>query len=331
MALPGRRRRPHPLEPLADPDRRRQLRRSRGRLDLARQQLRSRRRVHDAGHAGVRRRRALHRRRPAAAGGGYRRRHRRDALDLPRAGDDALPPLAALRLRQGRRLRGDRRPGRRLRHLAGLLPLGAGRRDRAAAGGLGRAGRHRQLLADRRRRPHPAAGGRLGSVAGLGRPLRPGPRHSPAARDGHRVVAAHRGQRRGGGARGPRAELRPDPHRERAGRHHGRRRPHRRGALEVPHDPAARRVRPRDLGERRLALVGRHVHLGAGLGRPRARARLPGDQRLDRAVLHGPPPRLQPVRRQRPGARRRRPGSGAGTSRSTAATSGTTTCRSPRS
>ena len=61
--------------------------------------------------------------------------------------------------------------------LARLLPLGARRRDRAAARGLGRPRRHRRLLAHRRRRPHPAPGGGLGTLAGVGRALRRGPRH----------------------------------------------------------------------------------------------------------------------------------------------------------
>ena len=86
-------------------------------------------------------------------------------------GDDALPAFAAHRLRQGSRLCGGRRPGRRLHHLARLLSLGVGRPDRATARGLGRAGGDRHLLAERCRRPHSAPGGRLGSVAGLGRPL----------------------------------------------------------------------------------------------------------------------------------------------------------------
>ena len=45
--------------------------------------------------------------------------------------------------------------------------------------------------------------------------------------------------------------------------------------------------------------------VGAGLGRPRAGPRLPRDERVDRAVVHGAPARPQPLRRKRAGARRR--------------------------
>ena len=70
--------------------------------------------------------------------------------------------------------------------------------------------------------------------------LRPGLRASAEARRDHVLVAADRGQRRRGGARRPRAELRPDANRERAGRHPGLRREDRQAALEVPRHPAAR-------------------------------------------------------------------------------------------
>ena len=118
------------------------------------------------------------------------------------------------------------------------------------------------------------------------------------------LVAADRGERRRRRARRAPAELRPDAHRERAGRRDGGRRGDRGGALEVPHDPAPGRVRPRDVAQRRLGMVGRHVDVGAGVGRPGARSRLSGDERVDRPELRRPPAGRQPVRRLRPRARR---------------------------
>ena len=67
----------------------------------------------------------------AAAGGGHRSGHRRDALDLPRAGDHPAPPLAAAGLRQGRRLRRGERARRDLRSPA--PPSSSGRSTRRPA------------------------------------------------------------------------------------------------------------------------------------------------------------------------------------------------------
>jgi hypothetical protein len=70
------------------------------------------------------------------------------------------------------------------------------------------------------------------------------------------VGPADRRERRRRRPQLPPAGLRADAGRERPGRHHGIRRGDRRVPLEVPRDPSAGRVRPRDVGERRLVLVG---------------------------------------------------------------------------
>ena len=219
-------------------------------------QLRAWRRDHVPIHAGLRGRRAVHGRRSAAAGGGDRRRHGRDALDLPGARDDQVFALAEGGLRKGRRLRGGGRTGRDLPYDARFLPLGFGRQDGAAPGELGHARTAGRFLPDRGRRSDTGPRAGLGALAELGRALRPGLRDSQAAGDDHQFVAPDRGERGGCGAQRPRTQLRPDPDRERPGRHYGLRRQNRKAALEVPRHPAARRGRPRHVGERRLA-VGR--------------------------------------------------------------------------
>ncbi len=95
------------------------------------------------------RRRALHRHRAAPPGRGDRRRHGRDEVDVSRAGDEPLLPLAAHRLRQGGRLREGRGPRGDLHLDARLLPLGAGRQDRPAARELGRSAGAAQRLSRR--------------------------------------------------------------------------------------------------------------------------------------------------------------------------------------
>ena len=273
-------------------------------MDLAERQLRSEPRLLQPRHADLRRRRPLHDRRAPPAGGGDGPGHGRDPLDLPGARDRPAPALAPAGLRQGSRLRGSERTWGDLRHEPRLLPLGARCRDGTPARELGEGNSAGGLSAERRPRPDPAARGGLGALAGPLGELRPGLRHSARAGDGDQLVAADRGERRRRRARRAPAELRPDAHRERAGRRDGGRRGDRGGALEVPHDPAPGRVRPRDVAQRRLGMVGRHVDVGAGVGRPGARSRLSGDERVDRPELRRPPAGRQPVRRLRPRARR---------------------------
>ena len=218
--------------------------------------------------------------------------------------------LSQAGLRERGRLRRDRRPRCDLYHVPRLLPLGARCQDRPAPGELGCAGAARWFRADRGCRSGTASPGGLGPVGALGRrTVRRRLRGPEGTGYGHRLGAADRGEWSGCGARGPPAQLRPDPDREHPGRHHGVRRQNGRAPLEVPRDPAAWGVRPRDLGERCLDVVGRHVDVGARVRRPGAGARLPRDERLDGPVLCGSSAGRQPVRRQP--ARAGRPDGGA--------------------
>ena len=90
-----------------------------------------------------------------------------------------------------------------------------------------------------------------------------------------------RGERRGGGRQLGRAGLQPDPRRERAGRHPRLRRADRRAQVEIPRHSSPRRVRARDVGERRVAVDGRRLVLGAHLRRPGTGARLRADESAD--------------------------------------------------
>ena len=111
----------------------------------------------------------------------------------------------------------------------------------------------------------------------------------------------------------------------------GVRRTDREAPLEVPRDPAAGRVRPRDVGERRLVVHGRRLVVGPDVGRPRARHRLHPDEPADHRLLRRLPAGRQPVRHERHRARRQDRASASGTSRRSTTTSGTTTCRTCRS
>ena len=93
-------------------------------------------------------------------------------------------------------------------------------------------------------------------------------RHPARARLHHQLLAADRRQRRDRRRQLRGAGLSPDAPRERAGRHPRLRRADRKVHVEVPRDPAARRVRARDVGERRVELDGRRVVVGADVGRP---------------------------------------------------------------
>ena len=110
-----------------------------------------------------------------------------------------------------------------------------------------------------------------------------------------------------------RAGLQPDAHRERARRHPGLRHEVREVHVEVPRDSAARRVRPRDVGERRVEVDRRHFVVGADVGRPRARSRLHPDQRRDDGLLRRVPAGRQPVQHERCWRWTSRPASGSGT------------------
>ena len=104
------------------------------------------------------------------------------------------------------------------------------------------------------------------------------------------------GRLRGPGDHGERrlgpVRLRARPAGERAGVQH----PDRRAGLVLQPDPAARRVRKRHLGGRRLGPGGAHERLGADVPRRRARTRLPPRRDAEQRLLRRPPPRRQPLR-----------------------------------
>ena len=78
----------------------------------------------------------------------------------------------------------------------------------------------------------------------------------------------------------------------------GLRRQDRQVHVEVPRHPAAGRVRPRDVGERRVEVDGRRLVVGADVGRSGARPRLHPDQRRDHRLLRRLPPGRQPVQHE---------------------------------
>ncbi len=220
------------------------------------------------GDADPGRRRALHQD-VDEPGRSHRRGNRRDALGLrPRHMGGRSAGQHRLQLARRRLL--VRRDGRA--HLPAhgqRVPLRPGRRDRPAG---------RQLRRRRRDRRHPGAS---------------------ASDSAPRVpvdVGADRGRRRRGGRVGGlrRTALPVGAARRRA----GLRRAHRRGAVGVPHDPAAGRVRQRDVGGRILARHRRRQRLGPAERRPRAGLRLRPDRHPHQRLVRRPPAGRQPVRRE---------------------------------
>ncbi len=332
VALPGRRRRAHAVSH-AEPDQRVEFRQAEGCLDLPGRQLRPGRRVH-----GARRRRststACSTRSSVSGGRSWRSIADTGETRWTFREPDTMRYLRSPRTDFGKGVAYAEVDGRGVIFISTpaffLWALDA--RTGRPLENWGTQGAAARLARQRGRRHDPGSGERLGSVAELeGREIRPGLRAAAAARHDHLFVAADRGERSRRRARRPRAELRPDPHRKRPGRHSGLRREDRKAPLEIPRHPAARRSRPRDLGERRVEVLGEHGVVGAGRRRPGARARLHRDERLDLPVLHGPSPGPQPVRRQRHRARRQDRPAADGTSRCTTASSGTTTSRPRRS
>ena len=273
-------------------------------MGVARRQLRPRGRPADEVDPDLHRRHPVHGGGTAPHRGRHRSRDRRDHLDLPRAQHDALGAVDAPELRQGRGVRRNRWPRRHLLHLPGVLPARAGCEDRPSCGGIRPASGGRRVPGDGRCRSAGAAARRLGTVGGARRRVRSRLRHPARTRLHHGFVAAHCGeQHRGGGQLGG-AGLQPDPHRERAGRHPRLRRAHGRSQVEVPRDPAARGVRARDLGERRLDVRRRRLLVGADVGRPGAGHGLHPHQPADHRLLRRLPARRQPLRHQRDRAER---------------------------
>ena len=89
-----------------------------------------------------------------------------------------------------------------------------------------------------------------------------------------------------------------------ARRHPRLRRRHRQAGLDVPHRPASRRVRLRDVAEGRLEVRRRRQHLGRDHRRREARHRLLPDRLADLRLLRRRSHRREPVRRLPARARR---------------------------
>ena len=197
------------------------------------------------GHPPGGRRRALHHHQPRA-GRGRRPDDRRDPLELRPRPLPRRPPRRARLPVAGPRL------------LVGRRGSPAALRGRADVAGLGRREDRRarpRLRRERAGRPDPGA--------------RPHHRHQPVRgqlgpargrRHRRRRLRHHRGHRPQGGAAGARPRLR---------------RAHRRDEVDLPHHSPARRVRPRDLGQRLVEVGGRGQRLVEHERRPRARLRLP--------------------------------------------------------
>ena len=81
------------------------------------------------------------------------------------------------------------------------------------------------------------------------------------------------------------------------------RRQDRQAALDLPHDPAAGRIRQRHLGKGIVGLHRQHRRLGADLDRRRARPGVSAGRNADRRLLRRPSAGQRPVRRK---PRRRR-------------------------
>ena len=256
VALLRGRPRPHEVH-AARPDHGRQRRPARDRVDLdvgrreaAGGEPRHRRRapvphLRLRGHPPGGRRRALRHHQPRA-GRGRRPDDRRDPVELrPRPLPRRPPRRARLPVAGPRILVGRRGCPAALRGRANLARLGR-REDRRA---------RPRLWRERARRPHPGS--------------RPHHRHQPVRgqlgpaggrRHRRRRLGHHRGHRPEGGAAGARPRLR---------------RPHRQDEVDLPHHSPARRVRPRDVGQRLVEVGGRGQRVVEHERRPRAGLRLP--------------------------------------------------------
>ena len=183
------------------------------------------------GHSPGGRRRALRHHQPRA-GRGDRPGERQDDLELrPRPLPRRPPRRARLPVAGARVLVGRRRSPAALRGRADLAGLGR-REDRPARPRLRPERPGRPDAGARPHHRHEPVRGQLGAARGR--------------RHGGRRLGDHRGHRPEGGAAGARPRLR---------------RADRRDEVDLPHDPPARRVRPRDLGQRLVAVGGRGQRL----------------------------------------------------------------------
>ena len=306
MAHLGRRPRRHPLR-TARPDRRGQLRRSGARLALPDREPRAAPRLLPADHAPDDRRRALHHGRQPSQRGRHRRGHRRAPVDVPPRRGRARRAVRAAALGPRRRLL-DRRRRRRadlFRHHR-LPARGAGCEDRLAGPRLRRR-RRRRLEAEQRPGPGPDH-----ERAGLERRSGRGRRHRHRGRrEPLRQNAAQPPQRQG-----LRARLR---------------RPHGRAPLDLPHHPAAGRVRERDVGGRLVGVHRQHRRVDPDDRRHRAGHRLPAGRDPHQRLLRRAPARRQPVLREPGRGRRRDRRADLALPVRPSSRSGTTTSRAPRS
>ena len=280
-----RRRRQHQVL-AARPDRRRQLRRSGGRLALAvgRRGARPRWAARAApaprhpdvpGDAADGGGRPLHLD-GAAPGGGHRRRDRRDDLGARPAGLSGRKSHPLLQLARGRLVERRRRRPHLLRHPRGVPDRPRRRHRRAGA----------RVRRQRARRPdggHPTR--------------RPWTHESARPQPDGGGVAAHRRPRRG---RHAERHLRRG-HRQggAAGVDQGGGRAHGRRAVGLPHGAAGGRLRRRHLGRRVVALLGEHQRVAADERRRGAGLRVPADGHPDRRLLRRAPAGRQPVRGER--------------------------------
>ena len=240
--------------------------------------------------------------------------------------------LDAREPRQGRRLCAHQRPRRGLHHHAGVLPARARRQDRPAAGELGRRRADRRLPEDRLGRPAEGSDRGLGAVAEgeanrtirtRGIPLELGyiTSSSPPIVVNDVLVVGNSAEQ---GYHQTRLENVPGDilgYDARTGKF----------MWKFHVIPRPGEVRPRDVGERRVALDRRRLVVGADVGRSRARARLHPDQRRDDRLLRRIPAGRQPVRRERDRAGREDRQAASGTTSWSSTTSGTTTRRRRRS
>ena len=263
-------------------DRRPQLQPARSRLALQDRQPRHAARIQARRHAAHGRRHALHDRRHAPLGGGARRPERRAAVGAPvsrrrpRRGGAA----AAVGPRRGVLDRWPRRRAHPLCH-SGLPPDRAQRENRRA----------RAVLRQRRCR----------GPEGRRRVRR---RETDRSRERRDRPPLHADRRQGHHHRGLVDEGRHD-HRD-PQQHQGAgarlRRPHRQAAVDVQHDPAARRTRQRHVAERIVGRQRQHRRVDADHRRRGAGSRLPAGGIPLVRLLRRQASREQPVWRE-PGVR----------------------------
>ena len=226
--------------------------------------------INARGAADLRRRHADHDVGPAAHGRVARSGHRQDAVDASRSRRRRATSTRCAS-NHGKGVAYARINGRGVVFVTtpGLLPARARRQDRPAARGLGRRGAGRRLPEDRLGRPAEGPDRRLGAVASdakqpydpaKGLPLELGyiTTSSPPIVVNDVLVVGNSAEQ---GYNQTRIENVPGDILAYDAQD-------RQVHVEVPRHSAAGRVRPRDVGERRVAVDRRRVVVGADVGRP---------------------------------------------------------------